>query len=300
MFKKSMFVAAALTAFVSSAMAAPAATTEVLKAGSAKVAAAPAEAAKALDPATIPAALKSPQFAGSMQVVKSFPGPSGLTGWVVKENTSNRQVILFSTADNNTVMAGILMDKDGNNLSAAYGEQHIPKPDFTKVLNEINTTAATVVDGSAKAKGEITVFYDVNCGFCKLMTRILAPAVEAGELRVRYVPVAILGADSAPKAAAVLGSKDISKTIAGAAAGTADKSDDKGLLAKVAVNTDLMKKHGFSGTPAVLYKVKSGSDEKTVVSNGLPTMSELFSNLGIDPKHLDKAKADPQLQRYVR
>lgn len=300
MFKKTIFVAAAMTAFVSSAFAAPAVTADVLKAGSAKVAAAPTDAAKALDPATIPAALKSPQFAGSMEVIKSFPGPSGLTGWVVKEAASSRQVILFSTADQNTVMAGILMDKDGNNLSAAYGEQHIPKPDFTKVLDEINTSGATVVHGSAKAKGEITVFYDVNCGFCKLMTKILAPAVEAGELRVRYVPVAILGADSAPKAAAVLGAKDVSKAIAGAAAGTAEKSDDKALLAKVATNTNLMKKHGFSGTPAVLYKVTKGNDVKTVVANGLPTMSELFSNLGIDAKHLDKAKADPQLQRYVR
>lgn len=278
MFKKTLLTLAALTVVTASAFAAD-------------------TPLKAMDPSKVPAVLKSPQFAGAMEVQKTFTGPSGLTGWVVKELASNKQVILFSTADQGTVFAGILMDKEGNNLSAAYAEQHIPKPDYTAVLNDFNN-AANVVVGSSKAKAEITVLYDVNCGFCKLMHKIVQPAIAAGELRVRYVPVAILGADSGPKGAAVLASKNPSATMELAVNGQAESSSDKALLAKVASNTALMKKHGFSGTPAVLYRVTTGADKKVVVSNGLPTVTEMFQQLGINGQ-IEALKADPQLSRYV-
>lgn len=283
MFTKTLFAAATTIALCSSAFAASPA------------------ALGPMDPAKVPAALKSPQFVNAMEVQKSFPGPagSGLTGWVVKDLSSSKQVVLFSTADQKHVLAGILMDKDGNNLSAAYAEQHIPKPDYSQVMKDIEQKGSFAVEGSASAKAEITVFYDVNCGFCKIMHKLVKPAVDAGELRVKYLPVAILGADSAPKGAAVLGSKDLKQTMAAAVGAKAEQSTDRDLLAKVAENTNLMKKHGFNGTPAVLYSMKNASGMTTVVSNGLPTMTELFKNLGINGQ-LDKLKADPELSRYVR
>lgn len=258
-----------------------------------------APAAKPFDPAKVPAVLKNPQFAGSMEVQKSFPGPSGLTGWVVKDVANNKQVVLFSTADQNTVLAGMLLDKDGNNLSAAYAEQHIPKPDYTAAFDDISANGAFAIEGNPKAKAEVTVFYDVNCGFCKLFHKMMQPSIDAGDVRVRYLPVAILGADSGPKGAALLASKDVGKSMAAAVGGQAEQSSDKALLAKVASNTVLMKKHGFSGTPAVLYKATSGKDSAVIISSGLPTASELFKNLGING-YMDKLKADPQLAQYLR
>lgn len=252
-----------------------------------------------MDPAKIPVALKSPQFAEAMEVQKSFPGPSGLTGWVVKDLASGKQVVLFSTSDQKHVMAGILMDKDGNNLSAAYAEQHIPKPDYNEAMKDISASGSFAIEGSPTAKAEITVFYDVNCGFCKIMHKMTKPAVDAGELRIRYLPVAILGADSSPKGAALLASKDLKKTFQAALGPAAEQSNDRNYLAKVAANTSLMKKHGFNGTPAVLYSTKVGNDTTTVVSNGLPTLSEMYKALGING-NLEKLKADPELARYVR
>lgn len=253
---------------------------------------------------TLPAALQYAKTAGGLEVFKKFPAAGGLDGWVVQDKASGKQLVVYSSKDGEVLVAGMMLDKAGKNLSQTYAEEHIPAPDYTEVMAEFMKDGASVLVGSPKAKAEIMVIFDANCGFCKAMHKLLHPAVEAGELRVRYVPVAILGADSDIKGAGLLAAKEADDAVTAAVEGKAAVSSDKALLDKVKKNTALMKKHGFGGTPVLLYQGKEpgkgGKAEDTVfVSNGVPAMSELFARLGISGQ-VDKLKADPALARFLR
>lgn len=250
----------------------------------------------------LPAALQYAKTAGGLEVFKKFPAAGGLEGWVVQDKSTGKQLVVYATKDGEALVAGMLMDKSGKNLSQVYAEEHIPAPDYSEVLSEFVKDSASVLVGNLKAKAEITVLFDANCGFCKVMHKLVQPAVEAGELKVRYVPVAILGADSDIKGAGLLAAKNPGEAMDAAAAGKATTSADKALVAKVKKNTDLMKKHGFSGTPVVLYQGKdpaSKGEDTVFVSNGVPAVSELFGRLGISGQ-TEKLKNDPALARFLR
>lgn len=249
---------------------------------------------------TLPAALQYAKTAGGLEVFKKFEAAGGLDGWVVQDKTSGKNLVVYASKDGEVLVAGMLVDKNGKNLSQAYSEEHIPAPDYSEVLSEITKDGASVLAGNPKAKAELTVLFDANCGFCKVLHKLVRPAIEAGELKVRYVPVAILGADSDTKGAGLLAAKNADEAATAAAEGKAAVSSDKALLAKVKKNTELMKKHGFGGTPVVLYQGKGPKGEDTVyVSNGVPAINEMFARLGISGQ-TDKLKSDPSLSRFLR
>ncbi len=248
---------------------------------------------------TLPAALQYAKTAGGLEVFKKFSAAGGMDGWVVQDRASGKHIIVYSTKDGETVLAGMMLDRAGKNLSQVYAEEHIPAPDYSAVLDEFLKDSASVVVGSAKAKAELLVVFDANCGYCKVMHKLVAPSVDAGELRVRYVPVAILGADSDVKGAGILAAKDPREAVEGAVAGRMSTSTDAALLEKVKSNTALMKKNGFGGTPVVLYRAKVKGEDTVFVANGVPAMNELFSRLGISGQ-TDKLKADPALARFLR
>lgn len=237
--------------------------------------------------------------ANGMLPVKQFDTKLGLRGWVLKETRANEHTMVFTPENgSDIVIAGMLIDASGKNLTPVFAAEHLPKPDYSPAFDAFapKGEAVGVVIGSAKAKAEVTVLFDANCGYCKLMHRLLQPSIDAGDLRVNYVPVAILGSDSPAKGAGLLASKDAKAALEAAATGRAETSTDTALLTQVAKNTELMQKHGFNGTPVVLYKSTKGD---LMVANGLPNLSGFFAALGIDGK-MDKLKSDPALRQYVR
>lgn len=247
----------------------------------------------------LPPPLAYAKNSGALEVFKTFPAAGGLNGWLVQDKNAGKYLVVYSTKDGAVLLAGMALDKDGKNLTASYAEQYVPVPDYSVALNEFQKQATTIVVGSPNAKAAVTVIFDANCGYCKLMHKLISPAVEAGELRVTYVPVAILGQDSDLKAAGILAAKDPGAAVHAAVEGTAESSNDKALLAKVLANTALMKKHGFSGTPGVLYKGKMNGEETVFVANGVPNITDMFAKMGISGQ-VDKLKADPQLSKFLK
>lgn len=246
----------------------------------------------------LPAALKFAASSGGLEVFKKFPAAGGLDGWVVQEKASGKNIIIYSSKDGETIIAGMMLDKNGQNLSQVYSDANIPVADYSQALGEFNKAPGVTV-GNPKAKAEMVVVFDANCVFCKAMHKLLAPAVAAGELRVHYVPVAILGADSDVKGAGLLAAKDGQAALAADVDGHAATSNDKALVAKVVANTNLMKKHGFNGTPVVMYSAKDKGEETVFVSPGVPGILEMFGRLGISGQ-VEKLKQDPSLARFVR
>jgi thiol:disulfide interchange protein DsbG len=268
---KKVFLAAALAALTSSAFAAPDAVPKVLN----------------------DALLKG------MQIVTKFDAANNLQGWVVKRggNTS----VVYTSQDGKFLISGALVDETGKNLTLQYAEKYIPKPDYAKLYTQLETSAYfTEGAQGAAVKSVIYAFLDPNCVFCHFAWKALQPYEKVG-LQVRWVPVGFLKPDSGAKAAALLEASDPAAAMAKNETEFVRNTESGGVkpveriseatAKKLAANAKLMNDFGFGGTPAIIYKDKTG---KVAVKPGMPRMSELPGMTGLP----EQPENDPDLARF--
>ena len=242
-------------------------------------------------PQALTLALKS-----GLKLETRFKAAGGMTGWVVSEGPGKSQ-ILFSPPDGTVLIAGVMVDAAGKNLTNEYTALYAPKLDYDKAWARLEKSAF-VSEGPAddKAKSVIYVFSDANCSFCHLAWLALAPYAKAG-LQVRWIPVAFLGADSYNKAAYQLTAKDPSEAMAKSQAAFGTRAPDVAVAVSPEMritlnkNNALMHELGFQGTPALLYKNAQG---KVVAVNGMFRMSQLPEITGLPAQ----ANNDPALARF--
>jgi thiol:disulfide interchange protein DsbG len=238
-----------------------------------------------------------PAIRAGVTVVKSFPAASNLTGWVLSQG--GRYSIVYTTADNKTLLAGALIAENGENLSDRYEQQFVPKPDLTAAFQRLEKSSY-VVEGTVRApKSVIYVFVDPNCPFCHYTWRAVQP-YEAAGLQVRWVPVATLGPTSLPKAVEVLAAAD--KTAAfrqmeenhgkpwtASPKSSADKHPD--VVRQIQENGEVMEAFGIAGTPGVIWRDKQG---KIQVKSGMPRLSELPGITSLPEQKIN----DPALAKF--
>lgn len=247
---------------------------------------------------TVPKILDLPIKQG-MKVVNKFQAANNLQGWVLQRGTQNS--VVFTSADGKYLFAGALIDESGKNLTQAYTEQYVPKPDYTKLYSQLESSAY-VAEGAkgAAVKGTIYAFLDPNCIFCHFAWKAFQPYEKAG-LQVRWVPVGFLKPDSKGKAAALLEAADVDAAMEKNETEFVKETESGGIKAverisdatakKLQANAKLMADFGFGGTPAIVYK---GKDGKVVVKPGMPRLSELPGMTGIPEQPVN----DPELARF--
>lgn len=198
--------------------------------------------------------------AQGVTVQQDFAGPSGLRGWVIARE--GRSGVVYSTADGQTLISGLVTDARGGNLSARDAELHIPAPDYGTLWEDLGASAYVEV-GDNPAAPVVYVFADLNCPYCHQTWTWLADYRE--RLTVRWVPVAILGADSAPKAAAVLADADpaarfeaVMKDFRAPLATPPDAATQEAQDARLEANLKLMERAGVGGTPALVLRNTAG------------------------------------------
>lgn len=255
-----------------------------------------AEVPSIIVPSVLPAPLALAKNAG-MQVVRSFPAESGLTGWVLQHD--GQYSIVYTTADKKSLLAGALVDSAGHNMTAIYGSKYVPKPDYTALLPRIEQAAA-VTTGAAHPKSTIYVMFDPNCIFCHFVWEALKPYETAG-LQVKWVPVAFLKPTSAGIAAAMLLAKNPAAAFEQNETGFVDSTETGGLapqgtvagdiISKIKGNNTLMAAFGSHGTPTIIYKDASGAVQ---VKDGMPRLSELPGITGLPAQ----AETSPNLARF--
>lgn len=231
------------------------------------------------------------------KVTRQFPAGSGLTGWVVSHG--GRHSIVYTSADNKTLIAGALIDQEGNNLSKAHEQQYVPQPDYSASYGRLEKSAF-VTEGRTKAPVSVVyAFVDANCPFCHHLWRAVQPYQAAG-LQVRWIPVATLGPTSMPKAIAVLSAKDRTAAFRQMEAahgkpwnGAAQFSEraHPAVAASIRSNGELMEQFGIAGTPGVVWRDKQG---KVHVKAGMPRLSELPAITGLPEQKI----TDPDLARF--
>ena len=253
--------------------------------------AAPLSAAETF-PKAIAKAVKS-----GVTVVKSFPAASGLTGWVMSQD--GRTSIVFTTADKKTLLAGALIDENGENLSAKYEDKYVPKPDLSVLYHSLEKSTHIVEGTLNNPKSVMYVFVDANCPYCHFTWMALQPYEKVG-LQVRWILVDTLGPTSLPKAIEVMAASDkgaafkkmeLNHGKAWTAPAQATAAAQPAVAAAISNNNALMGQFGIAGTPGVIWKDKQG---KVQVKAGMPRLSELPAMTGLPEQKME----DGSLEKF--
>ena len=218
-----------------------------------------------MSPGTMmPAPLQQIQKEGG-SVLQSFPAPDGLTGWLV--NVQGHYLIVYSTPSGDYVLSGALVDKNGKNLSAVYGDKYIPKPDGTKIVAALGPDPWLVDEGAAAAP-LIYVYADPNCIYCNKLWNDLRPYVQSGKVRVRWALLDFLKPTSKGRAAAILAARDRAAALAEDET-KFDKDHEEGGIPELKpvppeidtalkIHTSQMNEAGGAGTPTLIIHRQDG------------------------------------------
>ncbi len=202
-----------------------------------------------------------------VEIIKTFAAPMGLTGWAVSVN--GLPSLFYTDQAGEHAFFGVLVDSSGRNLTEKYMEEHAQSSAYKDALTTLEKDAAWFEEGTGKQV--IYAFYEPNCGYCAKLYDMTRP--ELANLRIRWVPVAFLAAESKDQAAAMLASKEPAKTLAAIHQARKTKSapdlpsfTEKD-SARVTANGAIMRQLGITGTPAIMYE----RDGKPTLVKGLPS-----------------------------
>lgn len=246
--------------------------------------------------ADYPAAIQEAVDSG-VTVVKKFSAASGLTGWVLEQD--GRHSVVYTTADAKTLVAGVLIDEQGENLSAKYEEEHIPKPDYSGLYQQLEKTAYVTEGTLEHPKQVIYAFTDANCPYCHYTWQALQPYEQAG-LQVRWIPVAVIRPTSMAKAIAVLSADDKTAAFQKMEANhgkewTPSKDVSEAaqpeIAAQVRQNAALMQQFGIPGTPGLVWKDAKGEVQ---IKGGMPRLSDIPAITGLP----EQKNIHPALEKF--
>ena len=162
--------------------------------------------------------------------------------------------IVYASGDAKFVLQGDLLEvvnhKIVNRTENALGVKR------AGLLAKFNTADMIVFKPKTKSKHDLTIFTDVDCGFCQRQHQEVPKLVAAG-ITVRYIPYPRTGTDSetANKMRRVWCSQDRAKALttakSGGAIDSASHSSCAAAEAAVAAGYALGQKVGVNGTPAI-------------------------------------------------
>lgn len=225
---------------------------------------------------------------GKGSIREIFPGPSGLTGVIVKADGSP-SIVLWVTRDTRAIMAGGLYNASGQNLTdrayARFGSTFdkivpVTDPKYVPAALPSGKTATPAIPGQllpadlsvtnissvdeGSGKKSVIVFFDPNCIWCHRLWVNLHKGAFPDSVVVKWVPVGFLKPDSRGKAARIMSEglpalqKDESlfddKTEEG---GIEPLSDDKAFK-QVDANLVSLGKIGDVVTPTIVWKAADG------------------------------------------
>ena len=226
--------------------------------------------------------------------------------------------LLYTTPDNQALLSnGVLIGPDGTDETAALQNEFITQdPQRAEaILNTVETLrkeapvsasantlvpkpagrseqlwqdlskAATIDFGPADQAGVPTafVFTDPACDHCHALWATLQPAIEHQSLRIRLIPVALLGDASAKQAAQLLSQSDkpagwehlIAKQLLAEAATPAGQ-------AAFDANQKLFKTYKLTSAPVVIYR-QGGTGKVRILVGNPNDIGPFFKDIGLKP-----------------
>ena len=181
----------------------------------------------------------SNNFPGTLEISKT-----PLEG--IYEVVHDKRNVFYTDANADFILQGSLIDL----------KQRIDLTDARLKQSRKETLAEVPADrfidfGNPKAKHEVVVFTDVNCGYCRKLHNQRAKYAKY-DIKVRYLLTPVLGADSTDKATSVWCADDRQSTLTNAKMGKdipTIRCD-----ARLDENLEIMRAFEIRGTPAILLE----------------------------------------------
>lgn len=239
---------------------------------------------------------------GRVTAIRTFKGPSGLTGILIKENSSHLAIV-YSTGDGKTLIAGTLFDKNGVNITKQSADDFLKSEQSSTGKNgrktrlqeedsapiRISSTATDLVERNATFVSQGTgnnvlwIFFDPNCIWCHRLFVMIHQKPLPKTIVIRWIPVGFLKQDSMEKAAAIL--KNGLKELTLDEMNFDSKNEEGGahiihsrrLQDKIKENTRILKSLGEGGleTPTLLYR----KQDSAYIFPGFPDRQEWLAIL---------------------
>ncbi|WP_341644877.1 thiol:disulfide interchange protein DsbG [Thauera sp. SDU_THAU2] len=225
-----------------------------------------------------PASVRALEDQG-LTVMQEFKVSGGLRAFAAV--AGDRPVAIYVTSDGNAIV-GTRLDGKGQALDEEALERLAAKPVSDKAWAQLESSR-WVRDGKADAPRVIYTFTDANCPYCNRFSEAARPWVDAGKVQLRHIMVGIIKADSAGKAAAILGASDPSAALL-----ENEKKYKQGGIAPIeSISSDvrkalednqmLMIRMGFQGTPGIVIRDDGGVLKKY---GGMPQQAALTEVFG--------------------
>lgn len=245
----------------------------------------------------VPPQLQGAISAGDVSIHSEFKVSNEIRGLVLKRGIDH--FLVYETKDGN-VIEGSIIAPSGKNLTEEHTRTVLPPRDLKLAVSMMDQLGDenVVIEGPKKAKGAIYLFVDLNCGYCYYLWQATSDYVKKyPDLQLKWVPVAVLGEDSAVKAAHILADggslevfSDYKKNY------RKKKGDPSGMTAKgrqlTMQNNQMMRSLGYSGTPAILFVDSKGVAGEARGMPRLKQLAEILSKPYIDSDNsaLDRFK----------
>lgn len=227
----------------------------------------------------LPAPVKAIEKQG-ITIIKSFDAPGGMKGYLGKYQDMG--VTIYVTPDGKHAISGYMYDEKGANVSEQMIQKEIYAPAGRELWSQMEK-AHWILDGKKSAPRVIYVFADPFCPYCKQFWQQARPWVESGKVQLRTLMVGVIRPDSPATAAAILTSKDPSKTwhdyeqSGGKLPLNVPASVPPAQMEILNTNQKLMDSLGANATPAIYY-LNADNELQQVV--GLPDADNLKAMMG--------------------
>jgi thiol:disulfide interchange protein DsbG len=205
---------------------------------------------------------------GNLTILNQFNAIGNLEGYVVQSTHDNSQSIIYMDNQQRYLISGTVIAADGTDISTQNYQTYIAPQSASLAFNYISTVTY-IQQGSSTAPHQAYVLFDPNCIYCHRLFQLLQPTIQAGNLAVRWVPVAFLKETSAGRAYAILSSPDPLAMLLQNESNFNESTEDGGVpplnspSTKVAEqlknNMAFLTETQLTATPAILYKSKNGT-----------------------------------------
>ena len=139
------------------------------------------------------------------QIVKAFK-VNDLHAWIVRDTTTGEIDAYLTTQNDRYVMTREFLYKNSKGQTANLIEQIAKRYSFDMGASMqwgLLEESDYIQEGAPDAK-TVYVFFDPNCRFCHLTWLAFKPYVDAGNVDLRWIPVAMLDEQTSPKQIAYL------------------------------------------------------------------------------------------------
>lgn len=173
---------------------------------------------------------------GAAEVRQVMKGPDGMHLVLIADRTTLQEHVMLASPKGHVIMDGFTWGNEAEDIVAPFlisssdQSPYTPPPSFSGSITEAEYQRVLELPHLQQGDGrrEAVVFYDPAGAESMQLPRVIAPYVRQGDLRIRWIPVSVVGGQTSLRLAALMLADGSPYAIADAFTGQlADKTPDE-------------------------------------------------------------------------